>query len=41
MGNVEVTYSLMDDFHNKNLQCSDIRADSIEMAHYADLLDKM
>ena len=30
MGNVEVAYSLTDDFHNKHLQCSDIRDYSIE-----------
>ena len=30
MGNVEVAYSLTDDFHNKHLQCSDIRSYSIE-----------
>ena len=30
MGNVEVAYSLTDDFHNKHLQCSDIRGYSIE-----------
>ena len=30
MGNVEVAYSLTDDFHKKHLQCSDIRGYSIE-----------
>ena len=30
MGNVEVAYSLTDDFHNKHLQCSDIRGYYIE-----------
>jgi len=30
MGNVEVAYSLTDDFHNKHLQCSDVRGYSTE-----------
>ena len=30
MKNLEVAYSLTDDFHNKHLQCSDIRGYSIE-----------
>ena len=30
MGNVEVAYSLPDDFLNKHVQCSDIRGYSIE-----------